>query len=316
MKTQYRTEADSMGPMQVPAEAYYGAQTARAVENFPVSNLRFPRAVIRALGLIKKHAAEANQALGLLPGNLSGAIQKAAQEVVDGKLDEHFVVDIFQTGSGTSTNMNTNEVIANRASELLGGKRGDKSVHPNDHVNRGQSSNDVIPTAIHLAALDGIEHQLLPALGELHAGLLKKALEFRDVLKIGRTHLQDATPIRLGQEFSGYASQVEHGIQRLRNIETDLGELPLGGTAVGTGINTHVEFARCTIEGIARETGLKLSEAPNHFEAQGAIDALVETSGALKTVAVSLIKIANDIRWLGSGPRCGLGELKLPATQP
>ena len=212
--------------------------------------------------------------------------------------------------------MNANEVIANRAIEILGGKRGDKSVHPNDHVNRGQSSNDVIPTAIHLAALEGIVHHLVPALSELHAGLLKKALEFRDVLKIGRTHLQDATPIRLGQEFSGYASQVEHGINRLRKTQEHLGELALGGTAVGTGINTHPEFARRTIEGLARETGLDLREAPNHFEAQGAIDACVEASGALKTVAVSLIKIANDIRWLGSGPRCGLGEIKLPATQP
>ncbi|HEY3931752.1 MAG TPA: class II fumarate hydratase, partial [Verrucomicrobiae bacterium] len=222
----------------------------------------------------------------------------------------------FQTGSGTSTNMNTNEVIANRAIEILGGKRGDKSVHPNDHVNRGQSSNDVIPTAIHLAALDGVVHNLIPALEELHSALDKKARDFDSVLKIGRTHLQDATPIRLGQEFSGYASQIEHGIARLKSLEKNLGELPLGGTAVGTGINTHLEFAKRTIEGIAREAKLNSREATNHFEAQGAIDALVETSGALKTIAVSLIKIANDVRWLGSGPRCGLGEIKLPATQP
>jgi len=316
MKTDSRTEADSMGQMQVPADAYYGAQTARAVENFPISNLRFPRQFIRALGLIKKHAAGTNTALGLLPKNISDAIQKAANEVIEGKLDSHFAVDIFQTGSGTSTNMNVNEVVANRAIEILGGKCGDKSVHPNDHVNRGQSSNDVIPTAIHIAALDGIVHHLIPALNELHAALLKKAQQFGDILKIGRTHLQDATPIRLGQEFSGYASQVEHGINRLWKVEDHLGELALGGTAVGTGINTHLEFARRTIEGIADETGLKLREAPNHFEAQGAIDACVEASGALKTVAVSLIKIANDIRWLGSGPRCGIGELKLPATQP
>src|SRR5437870_3847487 len=316
MKNDFRTEADSMGPMQVPADAYYGAQTARAVENFPISNLRFPREFIRALGLIKKHAASANTTLGLLPQNISDAIQKAAQEVIEGNLDAHFVVDIFQTGSGTSTNMNVNEVVANRAIEFLGGKRGDKSVHPNDHVNRGQSSNDVIPTAIHIAALDGIVHQLIPALNELHGGLLKKAQEFGEVLKIGRTHLQDATPIRLGQEFSGYASQVEHGINRLWKVEDHLGELALGGTAVGTGINTHIEFAGRTIEGLADETGLKLREAPNHFEAQGAIDACLEASGALKAVAVSLIKIANDIRWLGSGPRCGLGEIKLPATQP
>ena len=305
-----------MGQMRVPNDAYYGAQTARAVENFPISNLRFSRAFIRAIGLIKKHAAATNAALGLLPKKISAGVQKAAQEVIDGKWDAQFVVDIFQTGSGTSTNMNANEVIANRAAEINGGKRGDKSIHPNDHVNRGQSSNDVIPAAIHLAALDGIVHGLIPAFTELHAALVKKAKEFDAVLKIGRTHLQDATPIRLGQEFSGYASQVEHGIARLRRVEDHLGELPLGGTAVGTGINTHVDFARRTIESISAETKLNLREAGNHFEAQGSIDALVETSGVLKTVAVSLIKIANDIRWLGSGPRCGLGEIKLPPTQP
>jgi fumarate hydratase class II len=316
MKSDFRTEADSMGEMQVPNDAYYGAQTARAVENFPISNLRFPRQFIRALGLIKKHAAATNAALGLLPKNISDAIQKAAQEVIDGKWDAHFVADIFQTGSGTSTNMNANEVIANRAAEINGGKRGDKSVHANDHINRGQSSNDVIPTTIHIAALDGIVHGLIPALSELHLALTGKAKEFDAVLKIGRTHLQDATPIRLGQEFSGYASQIEHDIARLRGIEPRLGELPLGGTAVGTGINTHTEFARRTIEGISAEMKLNLREATNHFAAQGAIDAFVEASGVLKTVAVSLIKIANDIRWLGSGPRCGLGEIKLPATQP
>lgn len=316
MKTDFRTEADSMGQMQVPGEAYYGAQTARAVENFPISDLRFSRRFIRAIGLVKKHAAAANHSLGLMPVNVSRGIESAAQEVIDGKWDSQFVVDIFQTGSGTSTNMNANEVIANRAAEINGGKRGDKSIHPNDHVNRGQSSNDVIPTAIHIAALDGITHALIPALEELHLALSKKAAEFDAVLKIGRTHLQDATPIRLGQEFRGYASQVEHGIERLRRLEAHLGELPLGGTAVGTGINTHADFAKRTIGGIAQETKLALREAANHFEAQGAIDALVETSGALKTVAVSLIKIANDIRWLGSGPRCGLGEIKLPATQP
>jgi fumarate hydratase class II len=316
VKRDFRTEADSMGQMQVPDDAYYGAQTARAVENFPISNVRFSRQFIRAIGLVKKHAARTNANLGLLPAPISEAIQKAAQEVIDGKWDAQFVVDIFQTGSGTSTNMNANEVIANRAAEINGGKRGDKSIHPNDHVNRGQSSNDVIPTAIHIAALDGIMYGLIPALSELHGSLAKKAVEFDKVLKIGRTHLQDATPIRLGQEFSGYASQIEHGIARLRSVEKHLGELPLGGTAVGTGINTHIEFARRTIEGIAKESNLNLREAPNHFEAQGAIDAFVETSGVLKTVAVSLIKIANDIRWLGSGPRCGLGEIKLPATQP
>jgi len=316
MKTEFRTEADSMGPMQVPVDAYYGAQTARAVENFPISGLRFPREFIRALGLIKKHSAATNLALGFLPERISSAIQQAAQEVIDGRLDSHFPLDIFQTGSGTSTNMNANEVIANRASEILGGHRGDKSFHPNDHVNRGQSSNDVIPTAIHLAALEGISNQLVPALKELGEALVDKSREFAEVLKIGRTHLQDATPIRLEQEFSGYASQVDHGIKRLISLQDNLGELALGGTAVGTGINTHPEFARRTIAGIAKETGLPLREAENHFEAQGAIDACVEASGALKTVALSLIKIANDIRWLGSGPRGGLGELRLPSTQP
>ncbi|HEX4120678.1 MAG TPA: class II fumarate hydratase [Verrucomicrobiae bacterium] len=316
MNEQSRTETDSMGPMQVPASAYYGAQTARAVENFPISSLRFPRRFIRALGLIKKHGALTNQELGGLKPDLAGAIVKAAQEVIDGKWDGEFVLDIFQTGSGTSTNMNANEVIANRASELLGGQRGGKLVHPNDHVNRGQSSNDAIPTAIHVAALEGIEQALIPALSELHKALDAKAREFHDVLKIGRTHLQDATPIRLGQEFGGYASQVQHGLARLRAAEKNLGELALGGTAVGTGINTDPDFARRTIERIAKETNLSLREAEDHFEAQGGRDAMVETSGALKTIAVSLIKIANDIRFLGSGPRLGLGELRLPSTQP
>jgi fumarate hydratase class II len=316
MKDGFRIERDSMGEMKVPAEALYGAQTARAIENFPISHWRFPRSFLRALGLIKKHAALANAALGLLEGRTADAIVQAAREVIDGGLDDQFVVDVFQTGSGTSTNMNANEVIANRATELLGGQRGEKLVHPNDHVNRGQSSNDVIPTAIHLAALEGLERNLIPALGELHQRLQEKASEFHEILKIGRTHLQDATPIRLGQEFSGYASQVEHGIARLEQLRPQLGELALGGTAVGTGINTHPQFARRAIEGLARETGLELREAPNHFEAQASRDACVQASGTLKTIAVSLIKIANDIRWLGSGPRCGLGELKLPATQP
>ncbi len=316
MEQEFRIEADSMGQMKVPADALYGAHTARAVENFPISDLRFTRPFIRALGLIKKHATRVNAGFGYVPPKIADAIQRAAQEVVDGQWDAQFVVDIFQTGSGTSTNMNANEVIANRASEILGGKRGDKSVHPNDHVNCGQSSNDVIPTAIHLAALDAITRELLPALRELHQALDAKAKEFDTVLKIGRTHLQDATPIRLGQEFSGYASQVEHGIGRIEAAQKNLGELALGGTAVGTGINTNVQFASRTIAGIAQETGLDLREARNHFEAQGGRDAAVEASGALKTVAVSLVKIANDIRLLGSGPRCGIGELKLPATQP
>jgi len=299
-----------MGHMQVPVDAYYGAQTARAVENFPISSLRFQRPFIRALGLIKKHAAITNNELGLLDARLAKAIQTAAQEVAEGLLDAQFVLDIFQTGSGTSTNMNANEVIANRAIEILGGKRGDKTVHPNDHVNKGQSSNDVIPTAIHVAALESIRNRLSPALQELRDELRKKTKEFDAVLKIGRTHLQDATPIRLGQEFGGYASQVEHDLKRLSAIDAHLGELALGGTAVGTGLNTHPEFAHRTIARLASEMGLPLVEAPDHFEAQGAIDACVEASGALKTIAVSLIKIANDIRWLG------VSEIKIPATQP
>ena len=316
MNQEFRWEKDSMGKMKVPASAYYGAQTARAVENFPISDLRFSRGFIRALGLVKKHATGTNDALGLLSHEIACAIQSAAQEVMDGKWDSQFVVDVFQTGSGTSTNMNANEVIANRAGQLLGGRLGDRSVHPNDHVNLGQSSNDVIPTAIHIAALHALEHQLIPSLAGLQTALEAKAAQFESVLKIGRTHLQDATPVRVGQEFGGYASQVEHAIARVRNAEKFLGELALGGTAVGTGINTHVEFASRTIAAIASETRLPLVEAPNHFEAQGAVDACVETSSALKGVAVSLTKIANDIRWLASGPRCGLGELKLPATQP
>lgn len=316
MTESYRIETDSMGEMKVPESALYAAQTARAVENFPISSLRFPRRFIRAMGLIKKHAAIVNTQLGLVPEKTSAAIQQAAQEVIDGKWDKEFVLDIFQTGSGTSTNMNTNEVIANRATEILGGKRGAKLVHPNDHVNFGQSSNDVIPTAMHIAILEAIETDLVPALQELHQELDRKAKEFHSILKIGRTHLQDATPIRLGQEFSGYASQVQHGISRLERLRPNLGELALGGTAVGTGINTHQDFARRTIESIARETGLSLREAENHFEAQAAKDACIEAGGILKTVAVSLIKIANDIRFLGSGPRCGIGELKLPSTQP
>jgi fumarate hydratase class II len=268
MKAKSRTESDSMGQMQVPEKAYYGAQTARAVENFPISHLRFPRPFIRALGLIKKHAAAINANLGLLSPHIAEAIQKAAHEVVEGHLDAEFVVDIFQTGSGTSTNMNANEVIANRAIELMGGKRGDKSVHPNDHVNCGQSSNDVIPSAIHIAALEGITRELIPALTVLQKELELKTKQFNDILKIGRTHLQDATPIRLGQEFSGYASQLEHAIEALTGLQDRLRELALGGTAVGTGINTHPEFARFTIESIAQETGLRLREASNHFEAQ------------------------------------------------
>jgi fumarate hydratase class II len=311
-----RLERDTMGELAVPADAYYGVQTARAIENFPISSLRLPRAMIRALGLIKWAAARVNTELGLLDPKIAKAIQRAAQEVIDGLLDGQFPVDIFQTGSGTSSNMNVNEVIANRAAELLGGERGSKLVHPNDHVNLGQSSNDVIPTAIHIAAMEQIDKALIPALKRLYTALAAKAKEFDDVVKIGRTHLQDATPIRLGQEFSGYARQIELGIQRIERARASLGELALGGTAVGTGLNTHPEFAKRAIALLARETRCSLKEAKNHFEAQAAQDALVEASGALRTVAVSLMKIANDVRWLGSGPRCGLGEILLPETQP
>jgi len=311
-----RLERDTMGELAVPVDAYYGVQTARAIENFPISSLRLPRAMIRALGLIKWAVARVNTELGLLDPKIAKAIQRAAKEVIDGLLDDQFPVDIFQTGSGTSSNMNVNEVIANRAAELLGGERGSKLVHPNDHVNLGQSSNDVIPTAIHIAALEQIDKALIPALKRLYTALAAKAKEFDDVVKIGRTHLQDATPVRLGQEFSGYARQIELGIQRIERARASLGELALGGTAVGTGLNAHPEFAKRAIVLLACETRCSLKEAKNHFEAQAAQDALVEASGALRTVAVSLMKIANDVRWLGSGPRCGLGEILLPETQP
>ncbi|HEY8393799.1 MAG TPA: class II fumarate hydratase, partial [Thermaerobacter sp.] len=313
---EYRIERDSMGEMRVPAHALYGAQTQRAVENFPISGIRFPRPFIRALGLIKRAAAETNAELGLLDQRIAGAIVQAANEVIEGKLDDHFVLDIFQTGSGTSTNMNANEVIANRAIQILGGEIGSRSVHPNDHVNMGQSSNDVIPSAIHIAALEQIERKLVPALTALRDALAEKARAFDDVIKIGRTHLQDATPIRLGQEFGGYASMVDHGLRRLRSVREHLSELALGGTAVGTGINTHPEFARRAIARIAEATGLPFREAENHFEAQGSRDAVVEASGQLRAIATSLMKIANDIRWLGSGPRCGIGEILIPPTQP
>ncbi len=312
-----RTERDSMGEMAVPADAYYGASTARAVENFPISQLRFPRRFIWALGLIKMAAAEVNVELGLLDPRLGEAIAQAAREAAEGKFDDQFVVDIFQTGSGTSTNMNANEVIANRANEILGGTRGSKKpVHPNDHVNLGQSSNDVIPTAIHLSALAGIEKDLIPALSYLQEELSKKAQQFMPVVKTGRTHLQDATPIRLGQEFQGYAGQAERSIRRLRNAVVELSEVALGGTAVGTGINTHPDFARRVCERLSALGGVVVHETTNHFQAQSTLDGVVYTHGALNTVAVSLMKIANDLRWLGSGPRAGLGEIALPAVQP
>jgi len=306
-----------MGEMKVPRQAYWGPETQRAYENFPVSGLLFPREFIKALGMIKAASARSNVKLRLLNPKRGNAILRAAREVMDGKLDDHFVLDIFQTGSGTSTNMNANEVIANRANEILGGKVGEKkTVHPNDHVNLGQSSNDVIPSAIHISTLEGIQRNLLPALILLQLALGQKAREFDSVLKIGRTHLQDATPIRLGQEFSGYVSMLEHGRRRLETTRKHLAELPIGGTAVGTGINTHPRFAPLVIREIRKMTGLPFREAENHFEAQGAKDAAVEASGALKTIAVSLMKIANDIRWLGSGPRCGIGEIMIPSVQP
>ncbi len=316
-KEGFRIESDSMGEMKVPVSAYWAAQTQRAVENFPVSGIRFPRSFIRALGMVKLAAAKANMALGDLDKKRGNAIVKAAAEVIEGKLDEQFVLDIFQTGSGTSSNMNANEVIMNRANEFLGGKIGDKNpVHPNDHVNMGQSSNDVIPTCMHIAALEEIETRLLPVLKNLQKGFEKKAKEYDKIMKIGRTHLMDATPLRLGQEFSGYASMIKHDVKRLEGTRAHLSELALGGTAVGTGINRRKRFPALAIKEINKITGLKIREAENHFEAQGAKDAIVEASGTLKTVAVSLIKIANDIRWLGSGPRCGIGELSLPAVQP
>jgi fumarate hydratase class II len=311
-----RIERDSMGEMQVPIHAYYGASTQRAVLNFPISDLRFPRAFIRALGQIKQAAAQVNEALGTLNPQIAEAIVRASQEVIDGKLDSHFVVDIFQTGSGTSTNMNANEVIANRAGELLGGARGSRKVHPNDHVNLGQSSNDVIPTAIHLSALVSIEQELIPALQGLQEALAQKADEFMPVIKTGRTHLQDATPIRLGQEFLGYAGQIERGISRLRYAQSELSEVALGGTAVGTGVNTHPEFAARVCQRLSEMNGVTVHETSNHFQAQSTLDNIVAASGALNTLAVSLMKIANDIRWLGSGPRAGIGEIELPAVQP
>ncbi len=314
----YRIEKDSMGPVEVPSDAYYGGQTMRAVHNFPISQSRFGRAFIKALGQIKLAAAQVNVELGLLDPTVADAIVRAAQEVVDGKHDSQFVVDIYQTGSGTSTNMNANEVISNRANELLGGQRGDKKpAHPNDHVNKGQSSNDVIPTAIHLAALLGLHDELVPALQKLDGSLRRKAEEFMPVVKTGRTHLQDATPIRLGQEFEGYADQVARGIARARYAEGELGEVALGGTAVGTGVNTHPEFARRVCAKLSEMNGgIDIHETTGHFQAQSALDNAVAASGALNTVAVSLMKIANDIRWLGSGPRAGIGEIMLPEVQP
>jgi fumarate hydratase class II len=313
----YRKEKDTMGTVLVPEVAYYGPQTQRAAENFPIGDLKLPASFIRALALVKKCAARVNAQLGLLDAKLADAIAAAAQEIVDGHLGDQFVVNVFQTGSGTSTNMNMNEVVACRANEILSGKKSGKSpVHPNDHVNLGQSSNDVIPSVIHIAALMSTRKHLVPSLDLLRASLAKKAQKFITIPKIGRTHLQDAVPMLLGQEFSGYARQIELGMKRIAAAEERLGELALGGTAVGTGVNAHPDFAAKVIALLSSETNISFQEASDHFEAQAARDAAVEASGALKTLAVSLVKIANDIRWLASGPRCGIGEINLPSLQP
>ena len=312
-----RTETDTFGPIEVPANRYWGAQTQRSLGNFKIGGERMPLPLIRALGIIKWAAAQANHDLGLLGAERSALIVQAAEEVIDGKLDEHFPLDIFQTGSGTSTNTNANEVVANRCAQLAGKKIGSRElVHPNDHVNMGQSSNDVIPSAIHISAAEQLKNCLVPALEKLHGALDAKTKEFWDIIKIGRTHLMDATPVRLGQEFSGYAQQIAYGKDRAEKAIEVLRELALGGTAVGTGLNRHVDLPGKMLRHIEQRTGVAFYEAKNHFEAQGGKDAVVEASGQLKTIATSLFKIANDIRLLGSGPRCGIGEIQLPATQP
>ena len=317
MATEYRSEKDSMGEMQLPAKSLYGATTQRAVENFPVSGIRFSRDYIRMLAEIKSACAEVNAKLGKLDPKIAGAIRDAAAAIAGGKYDEHFPIDIFQTGSGTSTNMNFNEVAANVANLALGSAVGTKKpVHPNDHVNMGQSSNDIIPTAIHVAAAVMVKEQLLPALKSLRGSLEKKSQAFAKIVKTGRTHLQDATPILLGQEFSGYENQVKKSLERVERALAGVCELAVGGTAVGTGINTDAQFGKHVSEVLAKKLGLPFREAENHFEAQASKDACVELSGALKATAVALTKIANDIRWLSSGPRCGFAEINLPAVQP
>ncbi|MGQ4555674.1 aspartate ammonia-lyase [Halobellus sp. GM3] len=313
---EYRIERDSLGEMQVPKDAYWGAQTQRAIENFPISGIAFGRRFVRALGVVKKAAAKANRDLGLVDDDVADPIVEAADEVIAGEHDEQFPVDVFQTGSGTSSNMNANEVIANRAAELMGESIGDRTVHPNDHVNFGQSSNDVIPTAMHVSALEAVQKDLIPGLESLATALEAKGEEFDGVVKTGRTHLQDATPIRLGQEFDAYRTQIEKGIVRAESVSDHLGELALGGTAVGTGLNTHPEFPERAAEYISEETGLSFRPADSHFEAQAAHDAMSEAHGALRTVAGSLNKIANDLRLLASGPRNGLGEIEQPENQP
>ena len=313
----FRTESDSLGPIDVPAEKYYGAQTQRSLENFKIGDHRFPREFIRAYGIIKKSAATVNHNSGKLKEDIKSVIHKAADEVIDGKLDDHFPLVVWQTGSGTQTNMNFNEVISNRAIEIVGGKLGSKSpIHPNDHVNMSQSTNDTFPTAINIASVESVVHNLKPALEKLKSSFQKKAKDFEDIIKVGRTHLQDATPLSLGQEFSGYVSAIEHGIDRLDKAVDNCYELAVGGTAVGTGINTIEGYDVEMAEEIKKITGLNFKTAINKFEALGGQDCIVELSGALKVVATSLFKIANDIRWLGCGPRSGIGEIILPANEP
>ena len=313
----HRETTDSLGKVMVPADVYYGPQTQRAIDNFPVSGLTLPDIFLQSVAMIKKHAAAVNRDLGLIPAETASPIIQACEEIMAGQLNSNFPVDVFQTGSGTSTNMNLNEVIACRANERLSGKKSDKSpVHPNDHVNCCQSSNDVIPSAIHISAARLIHNHLRPAVNALFQELENKAKAFKNIHKIGRTHLQDAVIMTLGQEFSGYAHQMRLALDRLDSVRPRLFALTLGGTAVGTGLNAHPDFAARVIAGISEETGLPFAKSPNHFESQGACDTAVEVSGVLKTIAVSLSKIANDIRWLASGPRCGLGEIRLPERQP
>lgn len=314
--SQYRIEKDTMGEVKVPADKMWGAQTQRSTENFRIGGDRFPREMIKALGVLKKCAAKTNQSLGLLDSKKAELIVRAADEVIKGDLDSHFPLVVWQTGSGTQTNMNANEVIANRAMTYLGVTLPSKEIHPNDDVNKGQSSNDTFPTAMHIAVADQVHHRLIPMMEKLHQALVAKQNEFKDIVKIGRTHLMDATPLTLGQEFSGYATQMKHGLQRIKNTLPHLQELAIGGTAVGTGLNTHPQFAVEVAKMISQETKIAFTSAENKFEALASHDALVEVSGALKTVACSLMKIANDIRLLGSGPRSGFGELHLPENEP
>ena len=316
--TAVRTEIDSMGEVKVPANAYYGAQTQRAVENFPISGQPLPKQLIHALGLVKVAAAVANRGLGKLRPEIADPIIAAAREVAEGKHDDQFPIDVYQTGSGTSSNMNTNEVVSNRAIEQTGGDRfhAKKPIHPNDHVNMGQSTNDMFPTAIHVAVGQGIAARLIPGLKRLHDSIAEKAKKWDDIIKIGRTHLADATPIRLGQEFSGYARQLERCVQQAKQAQAAILELPAGGTAVGTGINTHPKFGAKVAEVLAKETGVPFVEAKNHFEGNANRDGLVECSGLLRSIAVTLFHFANNVRWLGSGPRCGFYEIMLPDRQP